>query len=131
MIQLETYKGMKSQHACPRCGKRHEFTRFIDTDTNEYLPDNVGICNRASSCGYRYTAKQYFADNPRRAKFVKNRVRNWTQNTNQNVTRALQKQTASFDFIAPEHLKATLGHYDRNNFVQFLFDLFPDCLERV
>ncbi len=131
MIQLETYRGTKSRHICPSCGKRGEFTRFINTDTGEHLADHVGICNRASSCGYSYTAKQFFADNPTGAKFVKTRVSNWTQNTNQNVNHGLQNQTNTFDYIAPEHLKATLHGYDRNAFVQFLFDLFPDCSEEI
>ena len=131
MIQLEAYKGMKSRYTCPQCGKRHEFTRFINTDTGEYLQDNVGICNRSSNCGYRYTAKQYFADNPRREKFVKTSVRNCGQSINQNVNNCLQNQTTAFDFIAPEHLKATLGNYDRNAFVQFLLNLFPDCSEEI
>jgi hypothetical protein len=129
MIQLEKYHGTTSRHTCPQCGKRREFTRFINTDTGEYLSDNVGICNRASSCGYSYTAKQYFADNPTGAKFTKVRAANWQQITN--VTIGLQNQTTAFDYIAPEHLTATLGNYDRNAFVQFLFDLFPDCSEEI
>jgi hypothetical protein len=154
MIQLETYCGTKSRHTCPACGCKNQFTRFVD-DAGNYLADDVGICNRASKCGYRYTAKQFFADNPNGLKFVKNRVANWQpntnqnvtlyhlsdtevstianwqHNTNQNVTRALQKQTTAFDFIAPEHLKRTLANYDRNAFVQFLFDLFPDCSDEI
>jgi hypothetical protein len=35
------------------------------------------------------------------------------------------------DYIAPEHLKATLGNYDRNAFVQFLLNLFPDCGDEI
>ncbi len=127
MIQLEKYHGTTSRHTCPQCGKRREFTRFIDTDTNEYLSDNVGICNRSSSCGYRYTAKQYFADNPSGSNFVKTRA----GKSQQIKTQTLTETPKSFDYIAPEHLHATLSHYDRNAFVQFLFDLFPDCSEEI
>jgi hypothetical protein len=130
MIQLETYKGTRTRHICPKCGYKNQFTRFVD-DAGNYLADDVGICNRASKCGYRYTAKQFFADNPTGSKFVKTRVANWQPNTNQNVFNRIQNQTTAFDFIAPEHLKATLRNYDRNNFVQFLFDLFPDCSEEI
>ncbi len=135
MIQLETYRGTKSRHTCPQCGKKSEFTRFINTDTGEHLPDNVGICNRSSSCGYRYTAKQYFADNPKTDKkdFNKGKKR-----SNSNYVFAQKQYSANLqnnfsqpDYIAPEHLKATLGNYDRNAFVQFLFDLFPDCSEEI
>ena len=123
---------MKSRHTCPRCGKRHKFTRFINTEIGEYLPDDVGICDRVSSCGYRYTAKQYFADNPTFQKSAKVRA-----GTNRQIKTRIphldskSADSASFDVIAPEHLKATLGNYDRNAFVQFLFDLFPDCSEEI
>ncbi len=127
MVQLEKYHGTKSRHTCPNCGKRREFTRFIDTDTGEYLPESVGICNRSSSCGYRYTAKQYFTDNPTGSKFAKTRAGKSQQFKPQ--TRA--EKPKSFDFIAPEHLKTTLGNYQQNAFVQFLFDLFPDCSEEI
>ncbi len=130
MIQLETYKGTKSRHTCPACNAKGVFVRYQD-ERGEYISFDVGRCNRESKCGYHYKPKQFFADNPTGSKFVKTRVSNWTQNTNQNVTRALQNQTATFDFIAPEHLHATLSHYDRNAFVQFLFDLFPDCAKEI
>jgi hypothetical protein len=130
MIQLETYHGTKSRHTCPACNSKGVFVRYKD-ERGEYLSDEVGRCNRESKCGYHYKPKQFFADNPTGSKFVKTRVSNWTQNTNQNVTRALQNQTTAFDFIAPEHLKTTLSHYNRNAFVQFLFDLFPDCAKEI
>jgi hypothetical protein len=130
MIQLETYHGTKSRHTCPACNSKGVFVRYKD-ERGEYISFDVGRCNRESKCGYHYKPKEYFADNPTGSKFVKNRVRYGAQNTNQNVTRALQTETKSFDFIAPEHLKATLGNYDRNAFVQFLLNLFPDCLEEI
>jgi hypothetical protein len=130
MIQLETYRGTKSRHTCPSCNSKGVFVRYQD-ERGEYLSNDVGRCNRESKCGYHYKPKQYFADNPTGSKFVKNRVSHWTQNTNQTTTIVAEKQTASYDFIAPEHLKKTLGNYDRNAFVQFLFDLFPDCSEEI
>ncbi len=119
---------MKSRHSCPACNSKGVFVRYQD-ERGEYLSTDCGRCNRESKCGYHYKPKQYFADNPNGSKFVKNRVRNCGQNTN--ILRARQKQAKDFDFIAPEHLTATLGNYDRNNFVQFLFDLFPDCLDEI
>ncbi len=130
MIQLETYKGIKSRHTCPKCNSKGVFVRYQD-ERGEYLSNDVGRCNRESKCGYHYKPKQYFADNPSGAKFVKTRVSHWTQNTNQNVNNCLQNETKSFDFIAPEHLHATLRNYDRNAFVQFLLNLFPDCSEEI
>jgi hypothetical protein len=130
MIQLETYHGTKSRHTCPACNAKGVFVRYKD-ERGDYLSDDVGRCNRESKCGYHYKPKQYYADNPNGSKFVKVRVSRGTQITNQNVNHSLQNQTETFDFIAPEHLKPTLGNYDRNAFVQFLFDLFPDCSDEV
>ena len=62
---LERYRGRATRHTCPQCGRKHTFTRYIDTENNnQYLSDNVGKCNRLDKCGYHYTPKQYFADNP-------------------------------------------------------------------
>ncbi len=132
MIQLEKYNGGRGRHTCPKCGGRKEFTHYTD-ERGEFFADNVGICNRASSCNYNYPPKQYFADNPNASKFHSTTAKH----TNAGANRARQTSTIveikapSFDYIAPEHLKATLGNYDRNAFVQFLFDLFPDCSEEI
>ena len=62
---LERYRGLSTRYTCPQCGKKHTFTRYIDTENNnQYISDNVGKCNRLDKCGYHYTPKQYFTDNP-------------------------------------------------------------------
>lgn len=48
----EPYKGMSTRFTCPQCNKRREYTRYIDTRTGEYLPNEYGICNRKGKCGY-------------------------------------------------------------------------------
>ena len=63
--QLERYRGRSSRYTCPQCGRKYTFTRYIDTENNnKYLSENVGKCNRLDKCGYHYTPKQYFTDNP-------------------------------------------------------------------
>jgi len=49
---LEPYKGPSSRHTCPACGAPRNFVRYIDTYTNHYLADDIGRCNRETSCGY-------------------------------------------------------------------------------
>lgn len=63
-FQLERYNGIKSRHECPKCHKKRVFVRYIDTTTGRYIADDVGRCNREDKCGYHYTPKQYFTDNP-------------------------------------------------------------------
>ncbi|MFV0598880.1 MAG: PG0870-related protein [Bacteroidales bacterium] len=46
-IELEKYKGQSTRYTCPKCGRKHSFTRYIDTETNIYIDEKVGICNRA------------------------------------------------------------------------------------
>ncbi len=41
-----------SQHTCPQCGRKREFTRYTDTRNGDLLPDEFGKCNRADQCGY-------------------------------------------------------------------------------
>ena len=63
--QLERYRGRGTRYVCPQCGRKYSFTRYIDThNNNEYVNERVGKCNRLDKCGYHYTSKQYFADNP-------------------------------------------------------------------
>ena len=63
--QLERYRGRGTRYTCPQCGRKYTFTRYIDTENNnQYISDNVGKCNRLDKCGYHYTPKQYFTDNP-------------------------------------------------------------------
>ena len=61
-FQLDYRRPTKSFH-CPQCQKR-VFKRYVDNETGEYLDDRVGLCNRLNNCGYHYTPKQYFSDNP-------------------------------------------------------------------
>ena len=62
---LERYRGLSTRYTCPQCGRKHTFTRYIDTENNnKYISDNVGKCNRLDKCGYHYTPRQYFTDNP-------------------------------------------------------------------
>lgn len=61
---LSPYKGPATRHACPACGRRYKFSRYIDTTTGNELADHVGRCDRENSCGYHFTPKQFFTENP-------------------------------------------------------------------
>lgn len=55
--KLEPYTGQKSRHTCPNCGKKNEYTRYINSG-GEYAPFEFGVCNRKEKCGYsRYPSK--------------------------------------------------------------------------
>ena len=62
-FQLEKYAGPKSRFTCPSCGKPKQLSRYVDTETRDYLREDVGLCNRVSNCGYHMTPKEYFKEN--------------------------------------------------------------------
>jgi hypothetical protein len=59
---LEPYKGPSTRYTCPQCRKPREFTRYVDTVTGELLPEYVGKCNRADSCGYHEPPREFFRE---------------------------------------------------------------------
>jgi len=61
---LQPYKGKTSRHDCPLCKTKLSFTLYLNGNTHEPIHRTVGKCNRESKCGYHYTPKQYFMDNP-------------------------------------------------------------------
>jgi hypothetical protein len=134
-VELEKYRGTKSRFTCPACNQQNSFTRYI-TDGGGYLSDDVGRCNRETKCGYEYKPKQFFADNPtayiglgeRYAKPKKRSRANYgfTNKNGSQVTDKAAITTDKPDYIPFERFKPTLGNYDRNAFVQFLLNLFPD-----
>ncbi|MDD4683972.1 MAG: DUF6371 domain-containing protein [Bacteroidales bacterium] len=60
--KLEKYSS-KSKHTCPSCGRAKCFTRYIDTESGQYINDNVGICDHKNSCGYHLPPKEFRAFN--------------------------------------------------------------------
>lgn len=115
---LEPYHGMASRHHCPACNNHEKtFSRYIDCKTGKFIDPSVGRCNRDSKCGYHYTPKQYFQDNP-------------SGNENNQLEKAIYNQKVIYSapkpvpYISPDVFKASLKNYDSNNFVIFLFDLF-------
>jgi len=61
---LQKYKGKATRHTCPQCEVKECFTLYFDGNTHQPINKRVGKCNRESKCGYHYTPKQFFIDNP-------------------------------------------------------------------
>lgn len=49
---------------CPQCGRAKKLVRYIDTWKQVTFPSYVGRCDRQFKCGYHYTPRDYFQDNP-------------------------------------------------------------------
>ena len=52
------------KHTCPSCGK-HTLQLYLAAGTGEPINDQVGKCDRHYNCGYDYTPKAYYSDNPK------------------------------------------------------------------
>ena len=75
--QLE--KGSK-KHYCPSCNKR-KYVRYIDMQSNGYIPLKYGCCDRSSKCSYHC--------NPYKDKFNKGRHQEIGNQPKQNLRNRL------------------------------------------
>ena len=112
-MRYEYEKGSK-KHTCPSCGK-NRFVRLVDNQTGGYLSSETGRCDRESSCGYILKSKEYFKQNPNKRKTYK-----------LNIKPNLKPKRIKRDFYTvPFHqFQNTLGDYENNSFVQFLYSNF-------
>lgn len=113
-------KGTK-KYTCPSCGKPKRFRRVVKTDTGEYLPDYVGVCDRINSCGYSYTWKEYLRDNPEENERPKQR----RPLTPRRGLEFLSRNTGP-NFLDSRYVVQSLSNYEINGFIQFTLDLFPN-----
>src|SRR5262245_26726153 len=108
--KLEKYSGPKSRYTCPNCSKPRQFTRYINSETGEYLADHVGICNRVNKCGYHFPPSQYFEENPRVKRLA------GRSPVNQRAVDVSTQPCIAYDYINWETVAKTLlpTHYHQN-----------------
>ncbi len=111
------------KHICPSCGKRR-YVRYINTETNEYLPEEYGRCDRESNCAYHlnpykdgYLKKQYDHDF---------QVRRIIHSSTKPLRVKEKEQKKEISFIDTELLQKSLTAYHENNFVLYLIELFGE-----
>jgi len=114
---LELYKSPSSRYTCPSCGQNRKFTRYIDIETKHHLAVHVGRCDREQNCGYHYTPKQYFLDNPDAGAHSHVPVK---------PIRPIPHKPASL--IPAELFKKSMAGFTENNFVKFLYSLFDETI---
>ena len=113
-FHLQKY-GPGSKTSCPSCGKKRCFTRYVDEDGLITFPANVGICDHINSCGYHYTPKQFFQDNPEAFP----EKSDW-RNAIPVHTRVQKKEEPTPSFIPYDIMQKTLGHYSLNPLFNYL-----------
>lgn len=118
--ELEKYKNRNQKHECPSCGNK-TFVRYIGEDGN-YLHPSIGKCDKADSCGYHRTPKDYFTENPTRE--------NWKSEKHNKKKEA----TKPVDYLPiDEYLFPFTGKGNGlgNNLAKFLYKKFPDKKQRI
>ena len=124
---LEKYKTKDSRYTCPACQAPHQFTRYIDDETGEYVSDNVGICNRATSCGYHYSPKDYFRDNKLLSPGSQQPTpKPMPSRHPKPITNNLQPKTNLPGFISHEIFEKSLNDYENNHLIQYLKTIFDN-----
>ena len=120
-FHLEKYRcGSKTD--CPNCGRKRCFVRYIDEQGTVLFPSSVGKCDHEQSCGYHYTPREYFRDNP---EAMPDNDRSIERIFRQSV---LHTRPASVEpsCIPDRIVRASLSHYDRNTLYRYLCDVFGE-----
>lgn len=103
---LQPYGGPSSRHTCPACAKPRTFTRYVDTDTGELLPEEFGRCDRDANCGYHL--------NPYRAGPAGSSYAKQSHQDERPATRSYQLTPPAVVSLPDQIVTATLGHYQHN-----------------
>lgn len=106
----KTNFGLGSKITCPECGAKKSFRQYFDGNTNQPINPKVGICDRKIKCGYHYTPKQYFLDNPN--------FENQRHFTYNNQTPELKKPEPPPGTIPFSYVEKSASY--QSNFVRFL-----------
>nr|MBI1230129.1 hypothetical protein [Cytophagales bacterium] len=113
----EQWNGPKSRFQCPSCGGKREYRRYIDTETNSYLPFEYGICNNVVKCGYNL--------NPYKDKYWE-KIKEGSMNVR--VDRPAIKPNYTINckptFVDFHYVTRTLQQYESNSFVVYLSSVF-------
>lgn len=118
---LEKYDRTKrNRYTCPSCGRKKEFTRYVDITGNFIFPEHVGKCNRINNCGYHYTPSDFFRDNPEALEELANAENYIRQNTVVHKQSPIKPKETSYMDKSVMHLSCTTRWYRHNTLFIFL-----------
>jgi hypothetical protein len=108
-------KGSKKNH-CPECSKKR-FVRYIDTETDAFLPHHYGRCDRESKCGYFLNP---YKDGYAKAIWEQEQGNKTEWKPKRPKPKMKQLNKLKRSFIPVEVLNLTRVGYEQNVFIQNL-----------
>ena len=121
-FHLQKYS-LGSKIACPCCERPRCFVRYVDEEGIVSFPNEVGKCDHEISCGYHYTPRDFFRDNPN-VNIKEERPCDYVQPA---------KSTHEKEIIAPPtfiplvYFKASLSHFEKNPLYKYLCRAFGEA----
>ena len=123
-FHLQKYKH-GSKITCPECKRKRCFTRYVDEEGIIEFPNTVGRCDHEHSCGYHYTPKDYFHDNPDKA------PKDW-KDDNTHIYNKVAKSTIGKEKPKPmepslipyEIVQKSIARFDMNPLHAYLCSIF-------
>ena len=104
-----------SKTACPGCGRKSCFTRYIDEAGEISFPGYVGKCDHVNSCGYHYTPKEYFRDNPTVKERLNEQEKNFrTPTAARPAAIPAPEQKPQISFLPSDWVEQSMRRYDIN-----------------
>lgn len=110
-FHLQKYS-LGSKIACPSCERPRCFVKYVDEEGVVSFPNEVGKCDHEISCGYHYTPRDFFRDNPN-ANIKEERSSDYVQPVKSTHEKEIIVPPS---FIPLEYFNATLAHFEKNPF---------------
>ena len=116
---LEPYKGVSTRHTCPNCHRQRCFSKYIDTEKQIKFPEYVGRCDHEQKCGYHFTPRDYFKQNPsEKEKFAENSFGSYTP--------IKEVKPIAISYMDLDIVNQSLRGYSANKLFQFLSAQFGE-----
>lgn len=96
---------------CPACGKKR-FVKFFNFETNEYLDDKFGRCDREEHCGYYQSPFEELKNQPKPERTFKRDP-------------FIEPPIEKINFVKKEIFMQTMKLYESNNLFLYLKKLVP------